>query len=154
MNTITNPSKEVSSVAQPLSEVPSDPPLPVTAASSSFPSKNTTKEETAIPSYMLTPVSSIGTPTITLEGNEPPLPPFAQNTSKETGLKSGHEEENPLPHNLLHSSSRLPKLDTTSGNGGSNAAAAHALFKQLLPDTFESTRGLNIPTTKSQVNIH
>ncbi len=149
---MTNPpplSKEASS-SVPVTEGTSDPtpPLLIPVTNIASTSKGIiTKEDNSIPSYMLTPVSSIGTPTITLEGEPPPSVPFVQNISKMKPSPihgEGGMAENPLP--------RVPKMMDSVNTD--TVAAAHALFKQLLPDTFEpstSTRGVNIPISKSQV---
>ena len=145
--TLTNPSSSTTSLNT------EAPPLPTQ------PAKENPKDEgpinrsdTAIPSYMLTPVSSIGTPTITLEGGEPTLS-SVQAMPKEAGFKSSQEEslsESPLPSGLLHPQMRTPKVDPTVG-------AQHNIFK-LLPEALDpgsvtttTTRGLS-SSSKSQVS--
>ena len=106
---------------------------------------------------MLTPVSSIGTPTITLEGGDP-SGPIVQTISKELGLKSATPvpgegiSESPLPQGPPHSTPppKLPKVDS----GGGTETAAQTLLK-LLPETFEpgvsATAPPRNPIPKSQV---
>ncbi len=139
-NSNTANNKDTPSVkAPPVSAVP---PVTVSVIST------IAKDNSNVPSYMLTPVSSIGTPpTITLEGSgDVPAVPLLL---KDSGGKLPQEEaisESPLPPLYSTTHTKLPKPDGTMG---------HALLK-LLPDNFDSSSGgaggpRTSPATKSQV---
>ena len=100
--------------------------------------KDVTKDENSIPSYMLTPVSAIGTPTITLEGGDPntTTTPIDLNFRRNQFSQGDGLSESPLPLGLHAGlrpgpSVRVTKIDT--GGGG-----PHTLL-QFLPDSLGSS---------------
>ena len=101
----------------------------------------TNPKSSALPSYMLTPVSTMGTPTITLEGE--PVGPSSQVTKKPAS--SGDSDT--ITPTSRPSSVRVTKIDTRSGPSA---------LLQLIPDgtggmTTSSTPTLSSTTPKPQV---
>ena len=108
--------------------------------------KDVTKDENSIPSYMLTPVSAIGTPTITLEGGDPntTTTPIDLNFRRNQFSQGDGLSESPLPLGLHAGlrpgpSVRVTKIDT--GGGG-----PHTLL-QFLPDSLGSSSGGLAPSS-------
>lgn len=159
------PTEATATTSTTTTNVSSPLPAPSSSSSSTTVQKITPVQslkgilDTTIPSYMLTPVSSIGTPTITLEGGDPSLvgsgftsgalsvKPIADEGRSGGGAIA--ESPIPLPSTSASAQTKSPRIDTTT-----TSSVAQSLLK-LLPDALDPNYSNNPSSqaNKSFINL-